>query len=72
MHIVKYLLKGRHGMESFREMHEESPLANDWWNDKRPGMTRINVPTYITVTWTNTMHGMGAIRAWLEIDTPDT
>ncbi|KAH8900666.1 alpha/beta-hydrolase [Thozetella sp. PMI_491] len=68
--IVKHMLKGRKGMESFRLMNEKHPLANAWWNDKRPDMKKINVPTYITGTWTNTMHGMGAIRGWLEVDTP--
>jgi len=67
--IMKYMLKGRHGVESFREMHAKHPLANDWWNDKRPDMSRINIPTYITGTWTNTMHGMGAIRGWLQVQT---
>ncbi|KAJ6021571.1 hypothetical protein N7540_007075 [Penicillium herquei] len=69
--IIKYMLRGRHGMESFRKMFHEHPLANDWWNDKRPDMTKINVPTYITGTYTNTMHGMGAIRGWLEVNSPD-
>jgi predicted acyl esterase len=55
--IVKYMLKGRHGMESFRQMYDKYPLANEWWNDKRPDMTKISVPTYITGTWSNTMHG---------------
>ncbi|KIL90284.1 hypothetical protein FAVG1_06014 [Fusarium avenaceum] len=68
--IVKYMLQGHKGIESFREMFKQHPLANDWWNDKRPDMKKINVPTYITGTWTNTMHGMGAIRGWLEVDTP--
>ncbi|KAH8602375.1 Alpha/Beta hydrolase protein [Bisporella sp. PMI_857] len=69
--IVKYMLSGNYGMESFREMFREHPLANWWWNDKRPDMKNITVPTYITGTWTNTMHGMGAIRGWLEVDTPN-
>ncbi|KAL2128963.1 hypothetical protein VTI74DRAFT_8402 [Chaetomium olivicolor] len=69
--IVKYMLRGHHGMESFREMYKQHPLANSWWNDKRPDMKQITVPTYITGTWTNTMHGMGAIRGWLGMDTPD-
>lgn len=67
--IIKYILRGRHGIESFKEMYAQHPLANQWWNDKRPDMKRINVPTYITGTWTNTMHEMGAIRGWLEIPT---
>ncbi|KAK3202603.1 hypothetical protein GRF29_154g122401 [Pseudopithomyces chartarum] len=69
--IVKYMLQGRHGLESFRDMFQKEPLANAWWNDKRPDMKKINIPTYITGTWTNTMHGMGAIRAWLEVDSKD-
>ncbi|KAJ5777725.1 hypothetical protein N7520_000971 [Penicillium odoratum] len=68
--IVKYILRGRNGIESFRKMFQQHPLANDWWNDKRPDMTKINIPTYITGTWTNTMHGMGAIRGWMDVDTP--
>jgi predicted acyl esterase len=69
--IVKHMLKGHHGMESFREKFAQQPLADSWWNDKRPDMKKINIPTYITGTWTNTMHGMGAIRGWLEVDTDD-
>ncbi|KAL1645323.1 hypothetical protein SLS61_008393 [Didymella pomorum] len=69
--IVKYMLQGKNGVESFRQMFKEHPLANEWWNDKRPNMKNINIPTYITGTWTNTMHGMGAIRAWLEVDSKD-
>ncbi|KAH7037023.1 X-Pro dipeptidyl-peptidase C-terminal non-catalytic domain-containing protein [Microdochium trichocladiopsis] len=69
--IVKYMLQGRSGIESFGDMFKKHPLANAWWNDKRPDMKKINIPTYITGTWTNTMHGMGAIRGWLEVDTPD-
>ncbi|KAL4923719.1 CocE/NonD family hydrolase [Aspergillus undulatus] len=65
--IVKYMLRGRNGMESFREMYQHHPLACDWWDDKRPDMKKITIPTYITGTWTNTMHGMGAIRGWLEV-----
>lgn len=68
--IVKYMLQGRKGVESFRKMFQKSPLANKWWNDKRPNMKNINIPTYITGTWTNTMHGMGAIRGWLQVDSP--
>ncbi|KAJ5826197.1 hypothetical protein N7474_003335 [Penicillium riverlandense] len=69
--ITKYMLRGRHGMESFRKMFEQQPKANDWWNDKRADMTKINIPTYITGTWTNTMHGMGAIRGWMEVTSPN-
>ncbi|KAL4937437.1 hypothetical protein BDV06DRAFT_215898 [Aspergillus oleicola] len=63
--IMKYMLRGRNGMENFRGMYAQHPLANNWWNDKRPDMSKINIPTYITGTWT--MHGMGSIRGWMEV-----
>ncbi|KXL48820.1 MAG: hypothetical protein FE78DRAFT_104838 [Acidomyces sp. 'richmondensis'] len=68
--IKRYMLRGRNGLEIFRKMFEEHPLTNDWWQDKRPDMTKIRVSTYITGTWTNTMHRVGAIRGWIEIDEP--
>lgn len=57
--ILKYMLKGRHGIESPGKMFEKHPLANEWWNAKRPDMSKIQVPTYITGTWSITMYGIG-------------
>ncbi|KAF1354059.1 Alpha/Beta hydrolase protein [Delphinella strobiligena] len=67
--ITKFLIQGRHGIESFREMYKRHALANKWWNDKRPDMSKISIPTYMTGTWTNSMHGMGVIRGWREVAT---
>jgi predicted acyl esterase len=64
--IQKYMLKGTNGIESFKKMWDADQLSNAFWADKRVDMTKIDVPTYITGTWTNTMHGMGAIRGWLQ------
>lgn len=65
--IQKYMLKGRNGVESCRREFQEHPLMNAFWADKRPDMSKIEIPAYITGTWSNTMHGMGAIRGWLEL-----
>lgn len=67
--IVRYMLRGRNGMESFRLAYEKWPLMNGWLADKRPDMTKIKIPVYITGTWTNSMHGMGAIRGWMQTGT---
>ena len=56
--ILKHMLHGNGNIESFRLMFEQHPLANAWWNDKRPDMKRINVPTYITGTWALSEHGL--------------
>ncbi|KAK6835625.1 hypothetical protein RU639_002365 [Aspergillus parasiticus] len=69
--IVKHMLRGRNGLDSPRLLFEKSPLASPKWDEKRPDMKKIQIPTYITGTWTNTMHGLGSIRGWLEVNTPD-
>jgi predicted acyl esterase len=68
--ISKYVIHGRE-IEGIRAMFDKYPLANDYWNDKRAEIEKINIPTYITGTWSNTMHGMGAIRGWLQVDTSE-
>ncbi|KAE8308938.1 Alpha/Beta hydrolase protein [Aspergillus transmontanensis] len=66
--ISKYVIHGRE-IEGIRAMFDKYPLANDYWNDKRAEIEKIDIPTYITGTWSNTMHGMGAIRGWLKVKT---
>jgi predicted acyl esterase len=68
--ISKYVIHGR-DIEGIRAMFDKHPLANDYWNDKRAEIEKINIPTYITGTWSNTMHGMGAIRGWLKVNTSE-
>ncbi|KAE8323137.1 Alpha/Beta hydrolase protein [Aspergillus sergii] len=68
--ISKYVIHGRE-IEGIRAMFDKYPLANDYWNDKRAEIEKIDIPTYITGTWSNTMHGMGAIRGWLKVKTSD-
>jgi predicted acyl esterase len=69
--ISDKMVQGYHGLEDFDEMHRRSPLSNAHWEDKRPDMTKIKVPAYITGTYSNPLHAMGAIRSWLEIDNPN-
>ncbi|GIZ44589.1 hypothetical protein CKM354_000778300 [Cercospora kikuchii] len=68
--ISKHVIHGR-SIENMRAMHQKYPVANDWWDDKRAEVDKINIPTYITGTWSNTMHGMGSILGWLKVDTPN-
>lgn len=68
--ITKYVIHGRE-IENIRAMFDKYPLANEYWNDKRAEIEKINIPTYITGTWSNTMHGMGAIRGWLKVNTTE-
>lgn len=68
--ISKYVIHGTE-IEHIRAMFDKYPLANGYWNDKRAEIKNITIPTYITGTWSNTMHGMGAIRGWLDVSSQD-
>ncbi|KAL4803983.1 alpha/beta-hydrolase [Aspergillus unguis] len=67
-YISSVFIQGRHGMEDFREMFRRSKgLRDAYWDDKRPDLTRISIPTYLTGSYSSNVHVMGSIRGWLEI-----
>ncbi|KAK5736705.1 hypothetical protein LTR17_007209 [Elasticomyces elasticus] len=65
--ITNFIIKGNSGVEDFAEMYRRSPLANAYWNDKRPDMTKITCPTFISGSDFSSIHTMGAVRGWLEL-----
>ncbi|KAI8185889.1 alpha beta-hydrolase [Colletotrichum sp. SAR 10_75] len=70
-HISGVMIQGHDGMESFKKMYERSGgVANAYWDDKRPDITKINVPTYITASFSSALHTMGSIRGFWDVDTP--
>ncbi|KAJ9139379.1 CocE/NonD hydrolase [Pleurostoma richardsiae] len=71
-HISKVLIHGYHGMEDFKEMYRRSGgVGNDYWYDKRPDMTKINIPAYITSSFSSALHPMGSIRGYMHVDNPN-
>lgn len=49
---------------------EKYPLTGPYWDQKRVDMTKIKIPTYLSGSDVSSLHTMGTLRAWLEIDTP--
>ncbi|PWY80310.1 alpha/beta-hydrolase [Aspergillus sclerotioniger CBS 115572] len=67
-YISSVFIQGYHGMEDFKEMYRRSKgLRNAYWDDKRPDLSKINIPTYLTGSYSSNVHVMGSIRGWLEI-----
>lgn len=66
-YISSVFIQGRHGMENFKEMYRRDPFRNSYWDDKRAKLENINIPTYITGSWSSGIHTMGSIRGYLEI-----
>jgi predicted acyl esterase len=69
--ISSVFIQGRHGMENFKEMYRRDPFRNAYWDDKRAKLENINIPTYITGSWSSGIHTMGSIRGYLEINSKD-
>jgi predicted acyl esterase len=65
--ITRMVIRGRNGLEDFEEMHRRSSVMNAYWEDKRPDLTKTNIPTYIVASYSSFVHTMGSIRGWLEI-----
>lgn len=70
--ITDTFIQGRHGIEDFKEMYRRSEgLRNAHWDDKRPDLSRIKIPTYLTGSYSSPIHPIGSIRGWLEIASQD-
>lgn len=65
--ITREIIKGNSGVEDFAEMYRRSPVANAYWNDKRPDMTKIKCPVFISGSDFSSIHSMGSIRGYLEV-----
>lgn len=48
-------------------MVQKYPLWNQYWEDRRAKLNRINVPLYVTASWTNLLHTRGTFKGWSEV-----
>lgn len=48
---------------------QKYPTMGPYWEQKRPDMKKINIPTYLSGSDVSSLHTMGTLRAWLEIPT---
>lgn len=45
----------------------EHPLDDEFWRNKHPDLTRINVPAYIAGSWSSDLHIQGALEGYRQI-----
>ncbi|PWY93530.1 alpha/beta-hydrolase [Aspergillus sclerotioniger CBS 115572] len=70
--IIDHNIQGHRGIEDFHEMYRRNPTADSlYWKDKRPDISKINIPTYITASYTSFVHTMGSLRGWLQLKSPE-
>ena len=52
--------------ENVIAMAQKYPLWNEYWEDRRAKLERIDVPMYIVASWTNALHTRGTFRGYIE------
>ncbi|OGM49917.1 hypothetical protein ABOM_001506 [Aspergillus bombycis] len=55
---------GRGRVEDVPATLKAHSFWNEYWEDKKAKCEQINVPTYLTATWTNPIHTPGTFRAY--------
>ncbi|GAA5931724.1 hypothetical protein JCM3775_000024 [Rhodotorula graminis] len=68
--INKLIIKGQKGTEDFAEMYAREPLHSPYWADKRVDMTKIKIPCYVSGSDFSSIHTMGSIRGFWEVQGP--
>ncbi|OJK03893.1 hypothetical protein ASPACDRAFT_1863536 [Aspergillus aculeatus ATCC 16872] len=70
--IIDHNIQGHGGVEDFHEMYRRNRTADTlYWKDKRPDFSKIQIPAYITASYTSFVHTMGSLRGWLQIPSAD-
>ncbi|KAI8651846.1 PepX-C domain-containing protein [Fusarium sp. Ph1] len=69
--ITRQVIRGRHGLEDFREMYRRCQTMNPYWEDKRANIKNINIPTYVVASYSTFVHTMGSVRGWLDVQTSE-
>lgn len=61
------VMHGNHEIDDMPSMAEKYPLMNEYWEDKRAELEKIEIPAYITASYTNPIHTHGTLRGYREI-----
>ncbi|KAH8710146.1 Alpha/Beta hydrolase protein [Phaeosphaeriaceae sp. PMI808] len=69
--ITNHVIRGKNGLEDFREMYRRSKTMNPYWENKRAEIEKITIPTYIVASYSSFVHTMGSIRGWMQIKSKD-
>ena len=51
--ITQHVIRGKNGLEDFKEMYRRSKTMNPYWEDKRAEIEKINIPTYVVASYSS-------------------
>ena len=64
--LLDNCLPGLGRTEDVAGMTHKYPFWNAYWEDRRARCDKIDIPMYITASWTNALHTRGTLRGWIE------
>ena len=57
--------------EDIVAMAKEHPLIDAYWRDRCADISKIDIPMYVTASWTNLLHTRGTFKGYLEAPSKD-
>jgi uncharacterized protein len=65
--FVRDKMYGRGRVEDPIAMLEDHPLFDNYWADKLPDLSRIQVPAYVVASYSNPLHVASTLRNWADL-----
>ncbi|KAK2778935.1 hypothetical protein CKAH01_11526 [Colletotrichum kahawae] len=65
--MINHVVAGRNMLEDNVAMLEKYPSRNEYWDDKRPRVDKIEVPAYVLGSYSTGIHTVGSFRGFEEI-----
>ena len=65
--FIRDKMYGRGRVEDPIAMLEDHPLFDEYWADKLPDLSRIQVPAYVAASYTNPVHVASTLRNWADL-----
>ncbi|KAH0343416.1 alpha/beta-hydrolase, partial [Aureobasidium melanogenum] len=66
--IIEHVIRGKRGVEDFKEMYRRSNAIDIYWEDKRAEIEEMKIPTYVVASYSSFVHTMGSIRGYMHFD----
>lgn len=66
--LIVIMNAGRSRVEDVAAMARKYPYMNDYWRSKIIDVDSIDVPAYVTASWTNDLHTRGTLDAYSRLD----
>lgn len=69
--LLRRCTVGRGRVEDVTAMIRDNPHWNEYWEERRAELEKINIPTLMVASWSSLLHTGGTFRAWETISSKE-